>query len=771
MLPSHNNDVMKNPLLIVMMLGLCMTLEGRTQQDSLLVSERPRVGLVLSGGGARGAAHIGVIRLLEELQIPIDYVSGTSMGAIIGALYAVGYSADEMDSLIMVQDWNVLLSNNIPRAMQSYAQRIAKRHYQLNIPYENSERTENTTRYQDAGIKVRKMSMSTFPKVLARPGLIDGQNLLNEFVRLTFVYHDSLSYDKLPRSFACVATDLVTGEAVVLDHGYLAESVRASMSIPGVFYPMYRGEQVLVDGGIANNYPVNVARDMGADIIIGVELNTSNPTSGELRSFAAIFERIIGTLGTALHEKNVKDTDVLIRPHVKQFPVMDFDTLNLRQIINIGYTTALQSKEQLDSLNHILSFVPRNEVRSCFPILTDTSIIRIRKICVSGYDQNVLLSLFSQYGIFEGGMISVQRLSDAIECIYGMGTFSSVKYHLKGLHADTLQIYVTPNPSNQVELGLRLDSENAAAALLSIGIDRLNLSGTKFNLTSRLSVNPWLMASVAYAWPNVCQLNISARYRFSDANRFYNKYTHAFNYHFYGSDIYLSDLLSRKFDLCLGARYDNFLMRDLVRSDLLANDYYIVKHRDSYTNLYLRLRNDLYDAAYFPSQGYAYSVEVVYNIKNKGEGPNNFATLHTAVSTIVSLGSSTAFLPAFYGRSLVGDDIPLAYANAMGGYLPGRYLRQQVPFVGITGCEFMRRHLAVLRLELRQRLFPDVYLSGVVNYAYSIDNMLNMSNSQKACGLGIQLSYDTTLGPLSISGHWSDLHHRFGAYFSLGVEF
>ena len=118
-------------------------------------AERPKVALVLSGGGARGAAHVGVIRLIEEMQIPIDYVAGTSMGAIIGALYSIGYTADEMDSLLMAQDWKLLLSNNVPRFMLPYAQRMAEQNYQVNVPYVNNVRTESNARYRDAGIKVR----------------------------------------------------------------------------------------------------------------------------------------------------------------------------------------------------------------------------------------------------------------------------------------------------------------------------------------------------------------------------------------------------------------------------------------------------------------------------------------------------------------------------------------------------------------------------------------------------------------------------------------
>lgn len=753
---------------------LCVWHGARAQERIEAGTTRPKVGLVLSGGGARGAAHVGVIRLIEEMDIPVDYVAGTSMGAIVGALFAIGYTADEMDSLFRVQDWKVLLSNDVPRTMQPYSQRLAKMRYQVNIPYENSVPTENSARYRDAGIKVRGNSLRTFPKALVRPGIIDGQNLLNVFTGLTIAYQDSMDYSQLPRPYACVAADLVTGEGVILDHGSLAESMRASMSIPGVFYPVYKGNQVLVDGGVVNNYPVNVARDMGADIIIGVEVNAGRTAPEDLHSFPAIFEQLVGTLGVELHRKNVRDTDILIRPQVKKFPVMDFDTLNLRKLMHIGYEEALRSKPRLDSLKSVLarySDSTGRHLQVSGDNITSASHIPIQQITVVGYDEPTMLSLLAKYGIEEGRVVSVDELSEAVDRIYGMGTFSSVQYHLAGDEPYTLELYVKPNPTNQVGLGLRLDSEEAAAALLSIGIDRLKLSGPKLDFVTRLSVNPWVMARASYAWTNGLQMNASVKYWFSDVNRFYTKNSHAFNYHFYGSDVYLSNILSRSYDLRLGARYDYFLIHNLVRDELEAHSYTSAENHDSYTGMYVRLRNDLYNAAYFPTRGYSYGIELAYNMKNSARATNDFWTVQADASMVVPLSGSTAVQPALYGRFLMGNKIPFVYTNAVGGYLPMRYLRQQVPFVGLTGCEFMERNLTIFRMDIRQKLSPDIYMSGIVNYAHSETDLFDGFREEGVWGVGLQLSYDTTIGPLSICGHWNDKYNRLGAYFSIGFDF
>ena len=767
---------MKSIRFLVMSVCLCTTIVCHAQQDveTMSVEQNPKVALVLSGGGARGAAHIGVIRLIEELQIPIDIVTGTSMGAIVGALYAIGYSADDMDSLLMTRDWKMLLSNGVPRQILPYSLRMAERYYQVNIPYEEDVRTEGNARYRDAGIRVRRNSERTFPKVLARPGLIDGQNLLNEFTALTIAFHDSVSYDTLPRSFACVATDLVTGEAIVLNRGFLAESMRASMSIPGVFYPIYRDSMVLVDGGVVNNYPVDVARAMGADIVIGVDLSTGTTAPATLRTFPSIFERLISTMGAEVRRRNLRDTDVLIRPLVSGFPVMGFDTLRLRELVDIGYKTASQSKTELLDLKEKIQLASEAKTdissKNTSPLEGLSETFQINDIIIEGTDATMMLSLLAQKGIEVDKMVTTDSLYDAMESIYGMGTFSSVQYHLLGGGPYTLKLEVMPNPKNQVELGLRLDSEDAAAALLSIGINRLALSGPKFDLTTRLSINPWIEGHIAYTSHHLPQINASMKYWFSEVNRFYKKSSHAFNYHYFNTDIYLSQLFSRQYDGRIGLRYEHYQIGDIHTEALLKGSYINTANHATYTGLYASLQNDLFDAAYLPTTGYAYGLKAEYHIPRSSD-MGDFVTLQGNISSALPLHESTILQPSFYMRWLLGDKIPIVYSNSIGGYLPGRYMEQQAPFAGLLGCEFMHRILTIFGVEMRQTLMPDFYLSGTVNYAHSSDHLNETFEKRGIWGFGMAFTYNTTLGPLMLSGHWNDRNHRFGAYFSFGYDF
>lgn len=764
--------MMKRYSLIFFAICLCLTPLCYAQQQqqgvATIFAERPKVALVLSGGGARGAAHVGVIRLLEEMQIPIDIVTGTSMGAIVGAMYAIGYTADEMDSLLMAQDWSVLLSNGVPRVLQPYALRKAEQQYQVNIPYTRTGRTEATARYRDAGIKVQKNSLRAFPKVLTRPGLIDGQNLLNLFTQLTIDYHDSISYSLLPRAYACVATDLVTGNAVVLNEGFLAESMRASMSIPGVFYPIYKGNQVLVDGGVVNNYPVDVARAMGADIVIGVDLSTGVAAPHSLQTFPAIFERLIGTLGSDLRRRNVLNTDILIRPQVAGFPVMGFDASRLARLVDIGYATAAEHRDELIGMKRRLNLLA-GSMQHRVPDAVEAS---LEEFLIAGIDApDEIRLLLSQQGVGEGSWVTAATLSDAVERIYGLGTFASVEYHLLGVGPYVLDVNVVANPSNQVEMGLHFDSEETAAVLFGVGVNRLALTGPKLDFTTRMSINPWVEGHAAYAFRRFPQVNASLKYWLSDVNRLYSKSAHAFDYHYCGADVYLSDLFSRYYDLRLGARYDYFRVCNVVHEALPSNTYVNTESQDAYLGLYLLYGNEFFNAPYMPTNGYSYELEAAYNIRARSREGDNFYSLRATASAAFPLSHTTVLQPTVYLRYLLGDAIPFVFGNSVGGYLPGRYLRQQVPFVGFVGCEFVQQYLTVVGMELRQQLIPDVYLSVVGNYAHSTDRLSYAFRTKGMWGVALGLACNTTIGPLALYGHWSDYDHRLGAYLTFGYNF
>ena len=248
------NKMKKHHLIIILLIlsipFVVIAQEEEYNEDKIITAPRKKVGVVLSGGGAKGFAHIGVLKVLEEAGIPIDYIAGTSMGAVVGGLYAVGYSADMIDSLIQIQDWNSLMRDVVSREHIPASQRNNHNRYVASLPYEFP--------FGDKSVGV------TLP-----PGVFTGQNIYNLFLNTTIGYQGNINFDDLPIPFGCISADVRTGKEVVMRNGDLAEAIRASMAIPGMFTPVEKDDLLLIDGGLVNNYPVDLVRSMGADIVIG----------------------------------------------------------------------------------------------------------------------------------------------------------------------------------------------------------------------------------------------------------------------------------------------------------------------------------------------------------------------------------------------------------------------------------------------------------------------------------------------------------------------
>ena len=284
---------------LILTFCLLTSVKARSFPQDTPLTARPSIGLVLSGGVARGFAHIGALKLLDSLDIPIDYIAGTSMGGIIGALYAAGYTGAELERLVRETSWQDLFLDAPPRTLAPFFIRQEADRYQLTFAME--------------GIMPKAMS-----------GFIFGQKIQLKFLELLFAYESVHRFDDLPIPFRCVATDLITGNEVILKSGSLARALRATLSIPSLFSPVQWGDSLLVDGGMLNNLPVDVVKQMGADIDIAV--NVSDPLQ-ERKHFDTILEVLaqsIDLLGVERLKTNLEMTNILISPDLKEFNITDF---------------------------------------------------------------------------------------------------------------------------------------------------------------------------------------------------------------------------------------------------------------------------------------------------------------------------------------------------------------------------------------------------------------------------------------------------------------
>lgn len=283
--------------------------------------DSPKVGLVLSGGGAKGLAHIGVLKVLEEQGVKIDYIGGTSMGAIIGGLYASGYSARELDSIFNQQNFDILIQDDLPRRAKTFYEKEDAEKYAITLPFDNFD--------------------ISFPS-----GLFKGQNIYNLMSRLTMHVSGVEDFSELPIPFFCIAANVETGEEVILDEGSLAKAISASGAIPTILSPIKMEGQLLTDGGVANNYPVEEMRSRGADIIIGVDVQDSLANKEKLKDVFEIMNQI-SNFRTIRDMKTKRPlTDIYIKPDITPFTVLSFEEGNA--IIKTGRVAALKSLPELE---------------------------------------------------------------------------------------------------------------------------------------------------------------------------------------------------------------------------------------------------------------------------------------------------------------------------------------------------------------------------------------------------------------------------------------
>ncbi|MEM9531091.1 MAG: patatin-like phospholipase family protein [Pseudomonadota bacterium] len=439
---------------------------------------RPKIGLVLSGGGARGAAHVGVIKVLEELKIPVDVIAGTSMGAIIGGLYASGMSVEELESVIEDTDWNAFYSDRLPRSERSLRRKSDDNGFLVDF---------------DVGYKDGDLA---FPL-----GLVQGQKFELALRRWLLPVATVRNFDRLPIPFRAVATDVVAGEQVVLDRGDLATAIRASMSAPGVLKPVRVGDRLLVDGGLSNNVPVQVAKDLGAELLIVVDVGFPLLGEQELDSVLAVSNQTLTILikgHTDRQLEKLKDQDVLIIPELDRLSSTAFERVG--EAMAIGERSARTYRDRLAPLGlsdarHLARQADLVGRRGEAPVITRVSIDNQSLLA-----PEVIAERLSEH---EGKPLDVDTLEAEIDEVYGFDTFESVSYALDGTEAEA-ELKVTAREKswgpNYLRFGVNFEDDfsgtsnyTVAARLTRTEINRL---GGELRFEAQIGSRPRLFAEL-----------------------------------------------------------------------------------------------------------------------------------------------------------------------------------------------------------------------------------------------------------------------------------
>ena len=709
---------------------------------------RKKVGLVLSGGGAKGMAHIGAIKIIEETGIPIDYVVGTSMGSIIGGLYSIGYTPEQMDSMVRKQDWGFLLSDQILRKDMNMQEREADEKYVISVPFNKSAIQDLTG------------------------GLIKGQNISNLFSELTLGYHDSLDFNKLPIPFACVSENIVKGEEYVFHDGVLSTAMRASMAIPGVFTPVRLDSMVLVDGGVVNNYPVNVAKQMGADVIIGVDVQSELRPANELENAGAILSQLIDLMGQDNYLKNLKETDVLIKVNVKGYSAASFTKNAVDSLIHRGIVAAKAQQEALMELKKEIG-LPADYRPIRKHTYQPVEWIMIKDIHFKGLDEEDTEWVMNRCGLEENTFNSIERIEGATSIILANTSYSNISYNLLQNNDGTYDLNYTLNKKNEsrINIGVRFDSEEIASLLINARTMLKSKLPAYISASIRLGKRYGAELTYGIDTSPLSSLGLSYQYMYSDIDYHQNgKPSFATTTEHHKAEISYYNVWLRNFRFGVGAKYELYDYGRFLH--MIGNQGFEVD-KEHFFSYFANLHYETYDNAYFPSKGVkfhsSYSLNTDNFLKYKDETP--FSIVSGSFEGVVPITSRFAILPSIRGRMIFGTNIPFSKMNVMGGDAMEQYLPDQLPFSGTNQVQLMDNTLIIGGMKFRQRIGGSHYLTLAGNYALSSGKIKNILREESMLGCSIGYGMDSMFGPLEASLNYTNRSKDVGFYINLGYKF
>ena len=770
-------------------------------QESTETASRPKVGLVLSGGGAKGAAHIGVLKYLEEAGIPIDYIAGTSMGAVVGGLYAIGYSADEMLEIISSVNWDRLISNQVDRKKISYERKAESLSQIVTMPFAvGTDREE----FQSRSFK------NSLPT-----GIVSGDNLINLFNSLSVGYSDTVDFNELPVPFLCMATNVVSGKADKLDRGVFSKALKASMAIPILFDPVKIDDELYADGGLLNNFPAEQCRAMGADYVIGVSMSSGLERDfGKLTSLFSQIKQLKVIITDREFENYHKMCDIFITPELKGVGMLSFDAESVARITKSGYESAARQESDFKALKErIFSDPPvhtadRPPVKKAVNILTKK--VLITGIEMDGVEKDIEKWMRRKCTVKIGEQVCKDDIDKSVSIYYGTGSYDSITYTL---HEDgssdngyILRFKFVENPPHDFGLGFRFDTQDMLSVLLRLGINRNRMSGFKADISTKLGGNQWLDANFSFGHMLYPRINFSYDFRNSELDT-YDMDELVMNMKFlqHKFRLYISENYSRTISIGAGLEAEFLTPRKVMYMyhDATNLDYRQVNTLGSFAYL----RYDNLNRATFPTSGVFGNLEVTWKDMMFSSAGTSGLGLGSVVfgleGYVPVIENRLVLIPQLYGSILFGNGAVRGHSdswnpvfngpvpaypsmnNVIGGAEMGRYIDHQLPFIGVNNISLAFNNIAVLRADIRTRLFKNHYLTAMFNYARSSIDLKNFFkerdgllwselydyNASNWWGAGLRYSIDTKVGPVSLDVSSSNISKKINIYLSLGLYF
>lgn len=724
---------------------LLVTYQASFSQDTI---KKPKIGLVFSGGGAKGFAHVGVLKVLEQAGIKIDFIGGTSMGAVVGGLYASGYNAFQLDSIVKTTNFDNLLIDYLPRSSKSFYEKRNDELYALILPFNKL-------------------------KFGAPQSLSKGMFNYNFFNRLTLHARHVRDFNQFPIPFLCMATDIELGRQVILDKGVLAQALFASSALPSVFSPVTLDGKLLVDGGVTNNYPIEEIRKLGADIIIGVDVQSGLRDKSQLHGATNILFQITNLQTIEKMNVNSKNTDIYVKPDITNIGVVSFE--KAKEIILRGEEAAFSVYEDFEKIAEKSNPYQKPKLK------TPSDSLHIVNIVYNNLGHYSKAYIEGKLKFKSGAKIRYKDLETGINNIDATHNFGTVTYSLEpNGFGDDLVINLTENPVvTFLKFGLHYDGLYKSAVLANI--TNKNTLFKNDVASFDLIIGDNVRYNLDYYIDNGYNLSVGFKSQLNQFNKNVTKdisslsidpSVNSININFLDltTQLYFQSIFAQKFLIGIGLEH-KYLN---INSETLATSSTVID-RSKYGSVFGYLKYDSFDSQYFPTKGWYFTGEMYnYLMSSNYTGRfNPFSIAKADVGVAVKIVKKITFKFQTEGGFSIGQKSVSFFDFVLGGfgYIPVNNFKPfyGYDFLSVAGDSYLKSSLA-----LDYEIFKKNHINFSANYANIENNLfdtLDWISIPKYSGYALGYGLETIIGPVEVKYSWSPETKKGFTWFSIGFWF
>lgn len=721
--------------------------------------QRPRLGLTLSGGGAKGLAHIGILKAIDSAGLKVDYITGTSMGSIIGGLYAAGYSADSIEYIASHINWDLLLSNQASLRTLFMEEKDEYNKYLVELPWVNN--------------RFRLPS-----------GLLEAEELWIKLSELFFPVYDRKNFNELSIPYRCVSTDVGNGEAVVIDSGEIATAIRSSLAIPSFFTAVdYQGHR-LVDGGIVRNFPVRDVREMGADLVIGSNVASGLLPSSKVRNVIQVLLQVAFFREAIDNKQEVPLCNIYIPFHLEKYTMGSFS--QAKEILDSGIAMGRRLYPRFKALKDSLDAIygPEEFHANRLP--------PVKQVRISGYEVHGLEKTSQDFFIHTTNLelnhsYTSHQISQLVRAAFGTRYYNRVTYSLQPQPDSSCKIIfsVQENPFTFAKVGLHYNKYSGISAILNITSRNLFITNSRSSITLNIGENFRARAEhLQYIGRRKnFAVDLTTQYDRFDVTT-YNTYKldGLYRTQFFKADSRLQFSSQRNFTVGVGERFEWVSYRPAITSSLQFDG------SNRFFSSFVFLKHNNLDRSIFPHRGSRLEVEGGWVASQQPEAeffqngsPSNpdsflvasnpYARICLTADQYIPLSSRStvemlwqAGVNFNYQRNIMNE-------FSIGGMTP--LFRNQILFTGLQENSLYTPAVAAVQAGYRYEIFNNAYITGRANLLLNnfISKSAFFSNPQWLSGYGLSFGYNSALGPLEFSLMYCDQSGKLGSYVNMGIPF